>query len=237
MGVWTNSGLWRAEETTSPVWNFRINWSVSTKRIVSDASVVGLGGLVQKQGLEYWVIIYASISLSDVERKYPQTENKEELGIIWRCERFHINLIGSKFELWTDHRPLEYIFSTKSKPWSARIEQWVLCIQSFDYVMKYISRKRNIADSLSSLLTRPMEKSPEQNGIEMWRSDTEKPVSLKSESDLETTSRLQRKWNIPVLFRIMWWEKWQLCSNFHDSKIVNLIDSYFLRLNEVKTRT
>lgn len=61
--------------------------------------MVGLGGIVQKQGLEYRIMIYASISLSDVERKYPQTEDKEELGIIWRCKRFHINLMGSKFEL------------------------------------------------------------------------------------------------------------------------------------------
>lgn len=74
---------------------------------MSDASLVaGLGGvLAQKHGLEYRVIIYASISLPDVERKYPQTE-KEELGIVWGCEKFHMNLIESKFELWTDHRPL-----------------------------------------------------------------------------------------------------------------------------------
>lgn len=93
--------------------------------VVTDASPVGLGGvLVQKQGSEYRVIMYASRSLSDVERRYSQTE-KEALGIVWGSERFHIYLIGSKFELWTDHRPLECIFSPKSKP-SARIERWVL---------------------------------------------------------------------------------------------------------------
>ena len=57
----------------------------------------------------------------------------------------------SKFELWTDHRPLEFIFSVKSKP-SARIERWVLRLQSFDYRVKYISGTQNIADSLSSLV-------------------------------------------------------------------------------------
>lgn len=36
-------------------------------------------------------------SLSDVERIYSQTE-KEALGIVWGCKRFHMYLIGSKFE-------------------------------------------------------------------------------------------------------------------------------------------
>lgn len=45
-------------------------------------------------------------------------------------------------------------------------ERWVLRLQSFDYVVKYISGKPNIADSLSRLLSRPTENSSEQNGIE-----------------------------------------------------------------------
>ena len=71
--------------------------------------------------------MYASRTLTDVERRYSQTE-KEALGLVWGCERFHMYLVGSKFELWTDHRPLEFIFSVKSKP-SARIERWVLRLQ------------------------------------------------------------------------------------------------------------
>ena len=88
--------------------------------------------------------------LTDVERRYSQTE-KEALGLIWGCERFHMYLVGSKFELWIDHRPLEFIFSVKSKP-SARIERWDLRLQSFDYRVKYISGTQNIADSLSRLV-------------------------------------------------------------------------------------
>lgn len=55
--------------------------------VVIDASP---GVIVQKHGLEYRVIKYASRSLSDVERRDSQTE-KEALGIVWGCKRFHIH--------------------------------------------------------------------------------------------------------------------------------------------------
>ena len=76
-------------------------------QVIADASTVGLGGvLVQKQNGQYRVISYASRSLTDVERRYLQTE-KEALALVWACERFHPYLYGAKFELITDHKPLD----------------------------------------------------------------------------------------------------------------------------------
>ena len=49
--------------------------------------------------------MYESRTLTYVERRYWQTE-KEALGLIWECERFDMYLVGSTFELWTDHRSL-----------------------------------------------------------------------------------------------------------------------------------
>ncbi|VDI57258.1 Hypothetical predicted protein [Mytilus galloprovincialis] len=123
-------------------------------QVIADASPVGLGAvLVQKQNDEYKVICYASRSLTTIERKYSQTE-KEALGLVWACERFHMYLLGHDFELLTDHRPLEFIFSPKSKP-CARVERWMLRMQPFKYVVKYIPGSQNIADSLSRLLVVP----------------------------------------------------------------------------------
>ena len=90
-------------------------------RIIADASPVNLGAvLTQLEGGLWRVISYASKSLSDVERRYSQTE-KEALGLVWACERFSLYVFGKKFELKTDHKPLKYIYSKTSKP-SACIE-------------------------------------------------------------------------------------------------------------------
>ena len=45
-------------------------------------------------------------------------------------------MYGRKFELETDHKPLECIFGRLSKP-SARIERWVLRLQGYDYRVVY----------------------------------------------------------------------------------------------------
>ena len=121
-------------------------------KVIADAGPVGLGGiLVQEQNGEQRVICYASRSLTDVERRYSQTE-KEALALVWACERFHLYLYGREFELITDHKPLEYIYAPRSKP-SACIERWMLRLQAYQYRVKYKPGKANISDCLSRLIT------------------------------------------------------------------------------------
>lgn len=120
-------------------------------QLYADASPVGLGAvLIQFNDSEPRVISYASKSLSDTEKRYCQTE-KEALALVWAVERFHFYLFGRSFELITDHKALEVIFSPKSKP-CARIERWVLRLQSYKFKVIYKPGKSNIADPLSRLV-------------------------------------------------------------------------------------
>lgn len=121
-------------------------------KVIADASPVGLGAvLVQKQKGEEVPVCYVSRNLTDCERRYSQTES-EALALVWACERLHPYVYGRKFDLVTDHKPLEVIYSQRSKP-CARIERWVLRLQPYDYHVVHIAGKQNIADSLSRLLS------------------------------------------------------------------------------------
>ena len=79
-----------------------------------------------------------------MERRYSQTE-KEALALVWSVERFHVYLLGREFELVTDHKPLEVIYSLISKP-STRIERWVLRLQPYHFTVTYKPGKENIGD-------------------------------------------------------------------------------------------
>ena len=113
--------------------------SAAKTRVITDASSVGLGALlVQEQNDEERVICYASRSLTDVEKRYSQTE-KEALGIVWACERLHMYLYGTDFEILTDHKPLQFIHSKKSQPLRispARTMNISLCCSCSNYCFK-----------------------------------------------------------------------------------------------------
>lgn len=131
--------------------------------LVADASPSGLGAvLMQEDHLKRRrVIAYASKSLTDLERKYFHTE-KEALALVWAVDRFRLYLQGIRFKLVTDCKPLIFLFSPRSKP-CARIERWVLRLQSYSYEVMYEPGTTNIADALSRLSTSVPTTFDEQN--------------------------------------------------------------------------
>ena len=167
-------------------------------RIIADAGPHGLGAVLTKlQDGEWRAISYASRNLTEVERRYSQTE-KEALALVWACERFNIYVYGRKFELETDHKPLECIISRLLEP-SARIERWVLRLQGYDYRVVYRPGKANIADSLSRLnQCNPKDTSGEEFDFVKAVAEeslpvalTAKQVELVSDSDPEIASLRQ----------------------------------------------
>ena len=140
--------------------------NVPTK-IITDASPVGLGAvLVQEQDGAWTPVCYASRSLTGCEQRYSQTE-KEELGVVWACERFHVYVYGMKFVVETDHKPLEVIYGPRSRP-CARIERWVLRLQPYNFSVIHRPGRENFADPLSRLLHRKVEPDNHQRCTEEY---------------------------------------------------------------------
>ena len=125
-------------------------------RLVTDASPVGLGAVLEQQQEDgsYRPVYYASRKLSNVEKRYSQFE-REALAVRWACQKFYLYLYGMEFELRTDHKPLVTVLGVKSTPPSARIERWLLYLQQFRYVVTHISGKENSADALNRLPVGP----------------------------------------------------------------------------------
>ena len=97
--------------------------------IIVDASPVGLGAiLVQDTKDERFVISYASRALTPVEQRYSQTE-REALAVVFGCERYHLYVMGSRFTVVTDHKPLVSIYNNPQSNPPARIKRWTLRLQ------------------------------------------------------------------------------------------------------------
>ena len=80
----------------------------------ADASSYGIGAVLRQrqQNGDLRPISYISRALTDTEQRYAQIE-KEALGITCTCERFQDYLIGMRFHIETDHKPLIPLFSSK----------------------------------------------------------------------------------------------------------------------------
>lgn len=106
----------------------------SDTEIIVEANPVGLGAMLvqtpQDPSKPPRAISYASRALTSVEARYSQIE-REALGIVWACTKFHLYLYGTQFRVITDHKPLERLFNDPSSKPPARIERWFLKLQTY----------------------------------------------------------------------------------------------------------
>ena len=98
------------------------------------------------------IVAYISRSLSDVERRYSQTE-KEALAVVWAMEKLYLYLSGGHFTLITDCKPIEMILNNPASKPPARIARWYLRIQEFDFTVQHIRGTENPSDFLSRHVT------------------------------------------------------------------------------------
>lgn len=113
-----------------------------------DASGVGLGAVLSQGDVNNDLpISYASRGLNDAEKNYSVTE-KECLAVVWGTHHFYPYLYGRKFNIYTDHRALVWLFNCKDP--TSRLLRWRLKLESFDYQIFYKPGKINSnCDALS----------------------------------------------------------------------------------------
>ena len=138
------------EELTKPTVLSLYNPEAET--IVSaDASSHGLGAVLLQKFRDLWKpIVYASRALSDAETRYAQIE-KEALATTWACEKFTSYLLGKKFSIQTDHKPLVPLLNSKNlDSLPPRILRFRMRMMRFDYSICHVPGKLlNTADALS----------------------------------------------------------------------------------------
>lgn len=129
-------------------------YSLTDKTLVfADASPYALGGVLAQESPDGSIrpIAFASRSLNETDQRLSQTE-KEAMALVWSIEHFDYFLKGRRFDLYTDHKPLEVIFGIREPTsclTSARIERWLLRIQEYDFRVKYVPGRKMIADFMS----------------------------------------------------------------------------------------
>ena len=158
--------------------------------VVADASSYDIGAVIKQQqpNGDWKPVSFQSRALTPAECRYTQIE-KEALGLTWACERFSNFLIGKKFQIETDHKPLLLLLSTTpldSVP--PRVLRFRLRLMRFDFSISHVPGKELIiADALSrSPGSRPLSLSE----IEL-HSEAEALIESSLNSLPATDSRLQ----------------------------------------------
>jgi len=123
-------------------------------RVEADTSNYAMGGVLSmKCSDELWrPVAFISKSLSNTERNY-EIHNKEMLTVVRCLETWRHLLEGTtiRFEIWTDHKNLEYFM--KAQKLNRRQARWALYLLRFDFMLKHIPGSRmGKADSLSRRL-------------------------------------------------------------------------------------
>ncbi|KAK3778377.1 hypothetical protein RRG08_059969, partial [Elysia crispata] len=141
--------------TTTPV---LAHYSPHSETVIAaDASNMGLGAVllqVQHDGTRK-PVSFISRSLTDAEKNYAVVE-KEALAATWTSERFSEYVLGLKYTIETDHKPLVPLLMSKElSKLPPRIQRFRLRLTRFSPEVKHVSGKSQItADTLSRAPTR-----------------------------------------------------------------------------------
>ena len=112
--------------------------------IYCDASKMGLGCVLMQNRQ---VVAYASRQLRPHEENYP-THDLELAAIVFALKIWRHYLYGAKFEVFSDHKSLKYLFDQKEL--NMRQRRWMELVKDYDFKLQYHPGKANVvADALS----------------------------------------------------------------------------------------
>ena len=159
----------------------------------TDASSVGLGCVLEQNG---HVIAYASRGLSKVEQQYSVIQ-KECLAAVFAMKQFRHYLLGRKFQLFTDHSPLQWLSSQKME---GPLCRWALALQEYDFTIKYYckgSLNAN-ADALSRCIhpetsTAATQISSDPFKVTLQEAQQEDPIIKQVFTALQTSSQKPKR--------------------------------------------
>ena len=119
--------------------------------VTTDASEKAIGGVLSQEGHP---VIYVSRKLSQAEQNDSNFE-REALAIVFVVRRLKQFLLGRRFTLQTDHKPLKYLFAPEEeipKTASAINTRWAIALMGFDFELNYKPGEQiPHADALSRL--------------------------------------------------------------------------------------
>lgn len=118
--------------------------------LTTDASDVAIGAVLSQGSIgSDRPIAYASRTLTDTEKRYSTIE-RELLAVIWAVKHFRPYLYGHKFDIYTDHKPLKWLYQLKEP--NSKLARWRLYLQAYDFNIIHKSGKQNAnADALSRI--------------------------------------------------------------------------------------
>jgi hypothetical protein len=115
--------------------------------VYCDASGTGLGCVLMQDNR---VIAYASRALRPHEQNYP-TRDLELAAMVHALKMWRHYLMGTHYNIFTDHKSLKYIFTQADL--NMRQRRWLELIKDYDLEVHYRPGKANVvADALSQKL-------------------------------------------------------------------------------------
>jgi hypothetical protein len=99
--------------------------------VYCDASLMGIGGVLMQDGK---VVAYASRQLKVHEKNYP-THDLELAAVVFVLKVWRHYLFGSRFEVFSDHKSLKYLFDQKEL--NMRQRRWLEFLKDYDFELSY----------------------------------------------------------------------------------------------------